>query len=116
MPRGGARKGAGRPRKPRTPDELRELADQIEADNPSPDSAPGHRYETALDFAMAVINDDTKPLSERRRLAIAALPFQHARITERPQGKKDERKRAAQTAGEGSGWGADLAFEPTSVN
>lgn len=114
MPRGGARSGAGRPRKPRTPDELQEFEDKLAADRATPDLPTGieQRYETAVEFAMAIINDDSKPLSERRRLAIAVMPYQSPKVAADLGGKKGARQAAAKTAGEGSDWGGDLTYEP----
>lgn len=104
MPRGGRRPGAGRPRKDRTPDELQEFEDRLAAEKalPDPPADGEHRYKTSLEFAMAIINDDEKPLAERRRLAIAALPYQHEKLAERPAGKKEQKgARAKQVASAG---------------
>jgi hypothetical protein len=53
---------------------------------------------------MAVINDPTVSGDRKDRLAIACMPFQHAKIAEKPVGKKEQQARDAQNAGTGSDW------------
>lgn len=71
-----------------------------------------YKYPTALDFALAVINDEAVPMAERIRMAIAVLPFQHGKIADVPAGKKEDARAKAAAAGAdaGSSWGGDLAF------
>jgi hypothetical protein len=64
------------------------------------------RFETALDFAMSVINDPDAPLEAKLRLARAVLPYQEARIESAAgAGKKERARVAAEHAAQG-------AFEP----
>ena len=50
---------------------------------------------------MAVINDSQSPLDAKIRLAIAVMPFQHAKLAEVPVSKKSESEEAAKRAAEG---------------
>ena len=111
MPRGGPRPGSGRPRKDRTPDELQEFEDKLAAEKalPDPPAHAKHRYKSSLEFAMAIINDDEKPLAERRRLAIAALPYQHEKLAERPAGKKEQKGARAKQVAQGGRFGVPSA-------
>jgi hypothetical protein len=63
-----------------------------------------------LDYLLMVINDPTADSDRKDRLAIAAAPYCHPRLTDAPpQGKKDQRAEAAATAGgAGTEWGSDL--------
>ena len=63
--------------------------------------AMGERFETALDFAMHVINDPDAPLEAKLRLARAVLPFQEARIEPVRPGKKETAQEAAEAAARG---------------
>lgn len=75
------------------------------------------RFKTALEFAMATINDPLAEMADKVRLAIAAMPFQHGKIAEIAPGKKEQAEKEALKAAEGgSGWGSDLAFEAPRPN
>jgi hypothetical protein len=63
-----------------------------------------------------VVNDETVPVDRRDRLAIAAAPFVHEKITDLAIGKKQKLAVAATTAGEGSEWGDDLRSEEIRPN
>ncbi len=89
MPRGGARPGAGRPRK----------VPGMYSPPPASDSV---KFQSALDFAMAVINDPAAPLEAKIRLAVAVMPFQHMRLAERRASKKGEAAEAAKKAARGT--------------
>jgi hypothetical protein len=63
-----------------------------------------------LDYLLSVINDPAVAAPRRDRLAIAAAPYCHPRLTEPLKiGKKDRVEEAAATAGGASTeWGSDL--------
>ena len=71
--RGGARPGAGRPQK-------------LETRPP---------FATALEYAMAVINDNTAAVRRRDAMAMHVLRHIEAPTTREPTGKHAERKEAA---------------------
>jgi len=69
-----------------------------------------------LDYMLAVIRDPNASASRRDRMATAAAPYCHARITEQqprlpPKGKKDMQAEAAAMAGIGTEWADDLEFD-----
>jgi len=67
---------------------------------------------TPLDYMLSVIRDPTATQERRDKMAIAAAPYCHARLTEaQPKGKKDQQVEAAATAGMGTQWSSDLEFE-----
>lgn len=97
MPRGGARLGAGRPKKgsvkvrpvvpldaPTSPPAAssRVSVPRVEADDKLP-----------LEYMVAVMNDPDADELRRDRMAVAAAPFLHAKSGE--TGKKGERQAAA---------------------
>ena len=88
MSRGGARPGAGRPRK-------------VPGRYSPPVVTDGVKFQSALDFAMALINDPNTPLDAKIRLAVAVMPFQHARLTEKLASKKGKTAEAAKKASQG---------------
>jgi hypothetical protein len=83
--RGGARPGAGRPRGSR---------------NAGPDVVAGEAmltatdYKDALKFCLDRLNDRTLPMSDRSRIAIALLPYQHCKLGE--IGKKERAEMEAE--------------------
>lgn len=84
MSSGGARVGAGRPRKgEERPEEER----------------GGNIQLLPLEYMMQVINDPTADKGRRDRMAVAAAPYLHAKPGE--QGKKEERQQAANQAASG---------------
>ena len=119
MPSGGARVGAGRPRK--TPGDSvatpkkRNLTPVVRSRIVAAPAAlapepPVDRMATVgasgtivamepLDYMLMVINDEGADKDRRDRLAIAAAPFLHGKIGE--SGVKAERNRAAVKAGVG---------------
>ena len=65
-----------------------------------------------LDYLLMVINDPNADSDRKDRLAIAACPYCHPRLIERERvGKKDQQEAAAESAGVGTPWAADLEFE-----
>jgi hypothetical protein len=64
-----------------------------------------------LEYMLTVMNDATADETRRDRMAIAAAPFCHPRISDAVKGKKDQQTEAAEMAGVGTGWSQDLDFE-----
>jgi len=64
-----------------------------------------------LEYMLAVLNDPTADATRRDRMAIAAAPFCHPRISDTVKGKRDQESEAAETAGIGTPWGALLEIE-----
>jgi hypothetical protein len=65
-----------------------------------------------LDYMLAVIRDPNASQLRRDKMAIAAAPYCHARMSEvAPKGKKDQRTEDAEQAGMGTPWSSDLEFE-----
>ncbi len=79
MARGGARPGAGRPRKLKLPKGIQAVA--IEAG------------QSPLGLMLAIMRDPEIPLDTRVRVAVAAAPFVHPRA-EAPSKKEDAREAA----------------------
>lgn len=101
MARGGYRPSAGRPKgSVSVSPKVKAVEAELVLSNPE--------YRSALDFAMRVINDPTAEMADKIRLAIAAMPFQHARLSDAPIGKKEQAQADADTAGVGTVWGDDL--------
>ena len=104
MARGGFRAGAGRPKTAKTPKAL------ALKDAPADIKSAARKSKlNPLDYMLQVMNDDDAEAARRDRMAIAAAPFVHARPGDTPKGKKEAASEAAQTAGEGTEWGDDLA-------
>ena len=61
-----------------------------------------------LEYMLEVMNDEKADDARRDRMAVAAAPFVHAKPADKAGGKKEQAQEAAQTAGEGTGWGDDL--------
>ena len=99
MARGGARPGAGRPRKPNTlPAERRFL----------PSSQKQRPDELPLEYMLRIMRDPTIDNARRDKMAALAAPFCHPRIAENRFGKRDAALENAQRATEGSEWAEDL--------
>lgn len=109
MARGGFRPGAGRPKgsgkgsvQGRVGDGVRSRLGRAEMDRVVAELRDGSpRFRTALEYAMHAINDPGTPDDVKVRLAVAAMPFQHAKLADKTVGKKDEAADAAKKAGEG---------------
>jgi phage terminase small subunit len=80
MARGGFRPGAGRPPKPKPKAELPRVLKSSES-----------RNQKQLEYMLAVMNDPDADPVRRDRMAIAAAPYVHARITD-PSKKKSNKK------------------------
>jgi hypothetical protein len=100
--RGGYRPGAGRPKvETRKATKPRKGAKPKGAKRCRPDPTP-------LEHMLSVMRDPAADPLRRDRMAIAAAPFCHVRVSDRRPGKKDMAEAAARTAGRGSEWGTDL--------
>ena len=100
MARGGARPGAGRPRK------LKVIAAEGSFDLPSgqnqrPDELP-------LEYMLRIMRDPTIDDARRDKMAALAAPFCHPRVADNRFGKRDAALAEAQCATEGSEWAEDL--------
>lgn len=95
MARGGARAGAGRPRKE---------AGSVPAVK---NEAAAHRPRkslggmTPLEYMLSVMTDDNADPSRRDRMAMAAAPFVHPRAADAQPGKKEQRQAAAEEVASG---------------
>jgi hypothetical protein len=65
---------------------------------------------TPLEYMLAVIRDPTAAQTRRDRMAIAAAPFCHPRVSDLRVGKKEQMEIAAVASTEGSDWG-DLLMQ-----
>ncbi len=92
---GGARLGAGRPKK--EPKPTVEAARDIRA------AAKVCRL-TPLEYMLGVLNDEGAETERRDRMAQAAAPYVHAKAEAAEGGKKQQRDRAAETAERGTSW------------
>lgn len=118
MARGGFRPGAGRPKgsgkkaAKKDPKSVGKQAASIGAaaekvlkatDPASKSQTSTKRFETALDFAMAAINGDVTgvEVDDKVRLAVAAMPFQHARLADKPMTKAESRSAKAKAGSVG---------------
>lgn len=88
---GGARPGAGRPRKRPKPDAAASPPTATES-APQPPPAPAVRVQP-LEYMLAVMNDPDAHPELRARMAIAAAPFVHKKMGE--GGKKEDKNEAA---------------------
>lgn len=103
MARGGFRPGAGRPKGTgKTSKPVTKAEKVLSAAAPDvPATIESKRFKTALEFAMATINDAGADMADKVRLAIAAMPFQHPKLADVGQGKKEQAAEAAKAAGSG---------------
>jgi phage terminase small subunit len=95
---GGYRPGGGRPKKakPIAPDIVR--------------AATASKMEP-LEYMLAVMNDVTADETRRDRMAIAAAPYCHPRVADQRLSKREQQGDAAETAGIGTPWAADLGLD-----
>ena len=95
MPRGGARPGAGRPRKDRT-------ASATAPESPAPDrSTPEVSELTPLEYFLAIMNNPAEPAKRRDWAAAQAAPYLHRRSAEDLPGKRQQAQDAAEEAARG---------------
>ena len=95
MARGGARPGAGRPRK----EAGRVPAVKNEAAANRPRKSLGGK--TPLEYMLSVMNDDDQEPTRRDRMAMAAAPYVHARASDVAPGKKEQKQEAAEKVAAG---------------
>lgn len=96
---GGSRPGAGRPKgstKPKVQKEQQQIDADVEA---CADMTP-------LDYMLCVMRNSNAHPDRRDRMAIAAAPYAHAKMSDtlKSKGKKEQQAEAAATAGRDSGW------------
>lgn len=103
MARGGARPGAGRKADP---------TKAAKAAQPEASATPEKPAEpkTPLEYMLAVMNDPKASAARRDRMAIAAAPFQHARMADAVRGKKEQADDRAKEVSSATLdlWGGDL--------
>ena len=92
MPRGGARPGAGRPRKHPEAKVKRLSKAQIA-------SAAAEKDQTPLEFMLSVMNDRHEDKKFRAQMAQAAAPYLHGKPGEEKKGKKEEAQDKADEIG-----------------
>ena len=99
---GGYREGGGRPRGSKN---------KIWFETPEQRAHYAH-VKTPLDYLLAVMRDPLADFRRRDEAAKAAAPYCHEKKTSdaKPAGKKEAAEAAAQSAGKGSEWEADLQF------
>lgn len=88
MPRGGSRPGAGR--KPKA------VSDAVKACEIAAKRSKGDM--TPLDFMLALMRDEEQDTKLRAAMAQAAAPYVHAKPSDAPKGKKEEKQEAAEQA------------------
>lgn len=107
MARGGARPGAGRPRKSAmTPEaqktkkaEKRKTVPADQAALPDDITKPAAELSlTPLEYMLKVMNDSKSDPMRRDRMAMAAAPFVHMRPSEASPGKRKLQEEAAKEA------------------
>ena len=93
MARGGARPGAGRPKK---------AAGAVPKARPETVNRPRKSLGglSPLEYMLGVMNDDMADDARRDRMAVAAAPFVHARAEAAAAGKKEQRQAAAEEQGQ----------------
>jgi len=91
---GGARPGAGRPRKEPEPGDF---APDIRAAAKACKLSP-------LDYMLAVMNDPSADDTRRDRMAQAAAPYVHPKAADAAPGKKEQREMVARQAERGTDW------------
>ena len=106
MPSGGKRPGAGRPKGARNKKRAQKLG-RIRLSRRELDAVS--RGTTPLEYCLSVMRDLTVNVDRRDKLAVAAMPYCHAKL-ERPAklGKKELQELAAEEAGANTEWGDDL--------
>lgn len=98
--RGGARPGAGRPKKG--------TASVIKIEAAALSAAALADGVEPLQYMLTVMRDPAASTSRRDRMAALAAPFCHARASDAAGGKKAMAQTAADTAGHNTDWGSDL--------
>lgn len=95
MARGGARPGAGRPRK--EAGSVPTVKNEAAANRPRK-SLGGL---SPLEYMLDVMNSEDAEDARRDRMAMAAAPFVHARASDAAPGKKEQKQEAAEKVATG---------------
>jgi len=69
------------------------------------------RKQTPLAYMLDVMNDPSVPEDRRDRMAMAAAPYCHPKLTDSGRGKKQQQTEAANTAAVGTPWARDIEPE-----
>lgn len=96
MPRGGERRGAGRPRTPKFPNR-----DYMPKDIVQEALSEGM---TPLEYMLKVMRNPEADQARRDRMAQAAAPYCHPKVGDVKPGKKEIEAEESRTAAEGSKW------------
>lgn len=86
MPRGGARPGAGR--------KTKAVSDAVKACEIA--ARKDQSGLTPLDFMLALMRDEQQDVKLRMAMAQAAAPYVHAKPSDQPKGKKEQKQEAAE--------------------
>jgi len=102
MPAGGARPGAGRPRKeissPKQQTECSFPVDVVAQSKANPGMTP-------LEYMLTVMRNPDVPDTRRDRMAVAAAPYCHGKIAEQYETKKKRTHMAAAATAKETEWG-----------
>jgi len=107
MARGGFRPGSGPLKGTKEPNRMKRM--KLENTLPPPDVARAavDAGLTPLEYMLAVMRDPGADEVRRDRMAMAAAPYRHGRMSDNRVGKKDQARIDAATASEDS----DLAYD-----
>jgi hypothetical protein len=64
-----------------------------------------------LEYMLLVMNDPEADMARRDRMAMAAAPYCHPRVSDTRIGKKEQATEAAETAAVGTAWAEDLELD-----
>jgi len=103
MARGGARPGAGRPRKPvaKSAAKSTEKAPATRSKEGADEARSSPGGKSPLDYMLDVMNDSAADDARRDRIAMAAAPYVHAKASDTAPGKKEQKQARAQEAASG---------------
>src|SRR5689334_14811352 len=97
MARGGARLGAGRPKRDsEAPEGAFENSNEIQTADPN-----SNEFQSPLDYMLAVMRDPGADDGRRDKMAIAAAPYVHGRGGDQALGKKEQQQEKAKAASRG---------------
>jgi hypothetical protein len=105
MPSGGYRPGAGRPKGGKNAPK----AGKVVKANIEPKVIDLTGQLTPLEFMLQIIQNPEADTLRRDRMAIAAAPYCHPRVSDQRVSKKDITEATAKTAGDGTEWGDDIS-------
>ena len=107
MPKGGYKAGGGRPRQANSRRSLMEKGRQAMAGAETPEASDETSASVQpenldpLAYMLRVMNDPGAEPERRDRMAIAAAPFMHPRVTEAAKGKKELQAERAKAVASG---------------